>query len=71
VTFTLTANTRASGGWSLGPWDVQAADSDNTPGPLLDVIGTDCHRRGMLTTITPPTAACDAITVPANNVPVS
>lgn len=71
VTFTLTGNTRASGAWSLGPWDVQAADVSNTPGPLLEVIGSDCHRRAFLTTITPPTAGCDAVSVPANNTPVS
>ncbi len=71
VTFTLTANTQASGAWQLGPWDVQAADSGNTPGPLLDVIGSDCHRRGFLTSITPPTPACEAISVGPNNLPVS
>lgn len=71
VTFTLTGNTRANGSWSLGPWDVQAQDAMNTPGPLLEVIGGDCHRRGFLTNISPPTADCSAILVPENNVPVS
>lgn len=71
VTFTLTANTRASGGWSLGPWDVQDQDGGPTAGPLLTELGSDCHRRGFLTNIAPPTAACDAIVVPANNHPIS
>jgi hypothetical protein len=71
VTFSLTGNTRASGGWSLGPWDVQDNDGDGTAGPLLTVVGTDCHRRGFLTTIAPPTAACSYVTVPANNTPGS
>lgn len=71
VTFTLTANTRASGAWSLGPWDVVAQDGSNTPGPLLTEIGVDCHRRGQLVSITPPTAQCDSISVPANNHPIS
>ncbi len=67
VTFTLTANTKASGRWQLGPWDVQAADVSGTAGPLLTDIGSDCHRRGFLTTIEPPTAACDYVVVPTNN----
>jgi hypothetical protein len=67
VTFTLTANTRAGGRWEFGPWDVQAADANNTPGPLLTDVGADCHRRGFLTTISPPTAACSYVTVPATN----
>jgi hypothetical protein len=71
VTFSLTGNTRAGGGWSLGPWDVQAADAENTPGPLLEVIGSECHRRGFVSTIEPPTAACTWISVPQNNEPVS
>lgn len=71
VTFSLTGNTRASGRWSLGPWDVQAQDALNTPGPLLDVMGTDCHRRGFLTTILPPEPECEYVLVPENNVPVS
>lgn len=68
VTFSITANTKADGQWSGGPWDVQAADADNTPGPLLEAIGSGCHRRGFMTTITPPTAVCDYVTVPANNI---
>lgn len=68
VNFTITANTRANSNWSLGPYDVQAQDAGNTAGPLLEPIGSGAHRRGFLTTITPPTAACDYIVVPANNI---
>lgn len=64
VTFSLTGNTRASGLWQRGPWDVQAVDALNTPGPLIEALGSDCHRRGFLTTIAPPTAACTYVTVP-------
>lgn len=71
VTFTLTGSTRASGGWSLGPWDVQDNDGAGTAGPLLTAMGADCHRRGFLTSISPPTPACEAIATPANNTPGS
>lgn len=65
VTFSFTGNTRASGRWYFGPWDVQAQDAGGTAGPLLTSIGSTCHRRGFLTTVAPPTAACDYVTVPA------
>lgn len=71
VTFELTGNTRAqgsNGGWEAGPWDVQPQDALNTPGPLLTALGSGCHRRSFLTSISPPTEACDYVTVPANNV---
>lgn len=64
LTFTLTASTRANNAWELGPWNVQAQDNRNTPGPLLTPIGADCHRRGFLTTIEPPTITCEYVTVP-------
>lgn len=67
VTFSLTGNTRATGGWCHGPWNVQAQDAINTPGPLLTNLGADCHRRGFLTTIAPPIPACTYVTVPPNN----
>lgn len=69
VTFSLTGNTRASGGWSLGPWDVVDNDGAGAAGPLLAELGSDCHRLGQLVTITPPTAACEYVFVPANNEP--
>jgi hypothetical protein len=71
VTFEMTGNTRDQGRWSLGPWDVVAQDVAGTPGPLLTEIGDDCHRRVFQTTIAPPTAACETVTVPANNTPAS
>lgn len=64
VTFSLTGNTRASGRWQLGPWDVQAANAEGEAGPLLTPVGPTCHRRGFLTSIAPPTAACEYVTVP-------
>jgi hypothetical protein len=63
VTFSLTANTRANSSWGTGPWEVQAADVDNTPGPLLTALGSDCHRRGFVTSVAPPTAACAYVPV--------
>lgn len=67
--FTLTAATRAGSLWYLGPWDVQAQDVLQTPGPLLTPIGSDTHRRAFLTTIAPPTdIECGYITVPPNNI---
>lgn len=64
LTFTVTASTRNNAVWDVGPWQVQAQDTNNTPGALLTPIGTDCHRRSFLTTIAPPTYQCGYITVP-------
>ena len=67
--FTLTAATRANNLWYLGPWDVQAQDSEGTAGPLLTPIGSTCHRRSFLTTVAPPSdIECGYITVPPNNI---
>lgn len=68
LSFTLTASTRAGTQWDLGPWDVQAQDGDNTPGPLLTPLGSTCHRRGFITTVAAPTVDCGYVTVPPNNV---
>lgn len=69
LTFTVTGATRAGSGWALGPWDVQAQDGLNTPGPLLTPIGSATHRRGFITTIPAPTVEdCDYLTVPPNNI---
>jgi len=62
--FSLTAASRKDSQWGVGPWDVQAADAINTPGPLLTSIGANQHRRAFLTTIAPPTAQCGYIAVP-------
>lgn len=67
VNFVLTANTRSNSRWYLGPWDVQAQDAIGTAGPLLEVVGSECHRRGFMTSIEPPTAACATIVVPTVN----
>lgn len=68
LSFPITGSTRAGEGWGLGPWDVMAQDGSNTPGPLLTPLGPDCHRRGFITTIEPPSAVCGWIAVPPNNV---
>lgn len=68
VTFELTGNSRADGRWSLGPWDIQTQDADGTAGPMLEPLGSNCHRRSFLTSIAPPDAACAYVTVPPNNV---
>lgn len=67
VTFELTGNTRAGGQWGVGPWDVQVNEDTPSPviGPMLTPVGPSCHRRGFLTSVAPPTAACDYVTVPA------
>lgn len=67
LSFTLTGSTRSQSAWQLGPWDVQAQDSSQTPGPLLTPIGPNGHRRAFLTTTAPPLADCGYITVPPNN----
>lgn len=65
VSFTLNASTRAGGRWGTGPYDVVPTDALNTPGRLLTPLGTDCHRRFLTTTITPPASSCEYLTVPA------
>jgi len=64
TSFTLTAASQKGAGWGVGPWNVQAADGINTPGPLLTAIGANQHRRAFLTTIAPPTAQCGYVAVP-------
>lgn len=59
ASLTLTAATRAGGGWGTGPYNVMAADAANTPGPLLTPLGSACHRRTFVTTIAPPTPTCE------------
>lgn len=64
VEFTVQGHTRAPTRWGCGPWEVQAQDADNTPGPLLNPIGSDCHRRSFITTIPAPECGTDFIEVP-------
>lgn len=64
VNLTLSGSTRANARWGVGPYNVQAADIAQTPGPLLTPLGANCHRRTMITTISPPTVTCDYQAVP-------
>lgn len=61
--FTITGNTRAGGSWGVGPYNVQAADAANTPGPLLAPLEATSHRAIQLTTVPPPTPSCDYVPV--------
>lgn len=60
---TITGRTQAGSGWGEGPYDVDAQDVGNTPGPLLTPIGDNDHLDMHLTTIAPPvvTAGCVAL----------
>jgi hypothetical protein len=64
ATFSVSSFTRGAGGWGVGPYDVVAADVDNTPGPLAVEMGSDEHLLMRLTTIEPPEAACAFGTTP-------
>lgn len=68
VSFSVVGHTRAPSRWQCGPYLVQPADANNTPGPLLAPIGTGCHRRSFITTIAPPACGEDFVTVPPVNV---
>lgn len=63
VQFALTGATRDGGRWGVGPWDVQAQDASGTPGPLLDPLDGQCHRRMFVTTIAPPEPGIDYVPV--------
>jgi hypothetical protein len=59
VNLTLTGATRAGGGWGVGPYDVQAQDAAGTPGPMLQPLGSTCHRRTFVTSVAPPEPECE------------
>ncbi|MFF4391440.1 hypothetical protein ACFY0G_32325 [Streptomyces sp. NPDC001552] len=59
VNLTLTGTTRANARWGIGPYNVQAANVAQTPGPLLTPLGENCHRRTFITTIAPPAVTCE------------
>jgi len=52
--FTLTGISFAGPQWGLGPWNVVAADADNTPRRLLNPISADQHLVNMRTPVPPP-----------------
>lgn len=59
ATFTVTSFSRSAYGWGRGPYDVDAQDVDNTPGPLLTPFSNSEHMDLHLTTIEPPEATCE------------
>lgn len=67
ATFTVSGYTKSGSGWNTGPYDVDAADIDNTPGPLLTPIGALDHMDMHLTTVSPPavTDGCVALASPS------
>lgn len=58
VTFTVTARSKAPSAWGTGPYNVVAADAQNTPGKLLTAIGADDHMHMEVVTVAPPAAQC-------------
>lgn len=65
--FTVTGRTNAASPWGVGPYNVlvnQTGDNAGFPGPMLTPIGSQTHRRLMLTQLAPPTAACGCGSVP-------
>ncbi|KPI33265.1 hypothetical protein OV450_1353 [Actinobacteria bacterium OV450] len=64
VNLVLSGSTRANSRWGIGPYNVQAADVAQTPGPMLTPLGENCHRRSFITTIAPPVVTCDYQPVP-------
>lgn len=58
LTWTLTAEALPSSEWGVGPFNVVASDSDNTPSPLLAALGSETALHVQFTTIPPPTEAC-------------
>jgi hypothetical protein len=64
VSLSLGGATRNGGGWGVGPYNVQATNAAQVPGPMLTPLGTNCHRRTFVTTIAPPVVACAYAPVP-------
>jgi hypothetical protein len=64
ATFSVASFTRGAGGWGVGPYDVVPSDALNTAAPLDVAMAADEHLLMRLTTIAPPTAACDFGTTP-------
>lgn len=65
--FTVTGRTNAGSPWGEGPYNVlinQTGTNAGFPGPMLTAIGSQTHRRIMLTQLAPPTAACGCASLP-------
>jgi hypothetical protein len=56
--FVLSGRTEEGSNWGTGPYNVDPADANNTPGKLHTAIGAKDHMDMHLTTIAPPAAKC-------------
>jgi hypothetical protein len=63
LTLTLSAVTKAGGGWGVGPYDVRL-DNLAAPAPLLTPIGADDHMHYEVTAAPLPDAACGCTPLP-------
>lgn len=71
VSFKITARTKKSGGWGVGPFDVMCNDPlTGQCGPLLTPVGPDEPRRVFLTTCPPPASVCGCQPLSAPNGPL-
>jgi hypothetical protein len=62
VSFTITgAATKTGSGWGVGPYDVVSDGS--TASPLLNPITNGDHLHVQYTTVAPPTASCDCVSL--------
>jgi hypothetical protein len=64
ISFVITGEAYAGGGWGLGPYNVINVLPGPVPGKLLTAIGASDIYHGQVTTLAPPTAACDPIAIP-------
>lgn len=75
ATFTVTARTQAGGQWGTGPYNVITSAATATlgqPMPLLTAIGSQVHRRMLVTQLPPPpTAACGGGDLPTGPLTLS
>lgn len=58
LTWTLTGEALPSSVWGVGPYNVVASDSENTPSPLLEPLGADTALHVQYSTLAPPTEIC-------------
>lgn len=65
----LNSKSKGGGGWGTGPYNVDAIDALNTPGPLLTPVSAKQHLDMHVTTIAPPEASCGCVPLPAAPTP--
>lgn len=58
LTWTLSGEALPSSTWGVGPYNIVAADTDNTPSPLLSPLGSQTALHVQYTTIAPPVEIC-------------